>query len=163
MRHDRALSETFSVVIIALLVVAAAILLVASLTGVITNLLQKPALFSVHEVQYDTSSSNHLIGLFHQKGDSVNVKGTSHSTGITTISLTITEEDGHQFTVSPSGLFTDDNWSPGKMLYISYSGGSYLVTDVAPVTGGLSAGSYTVKIIDDKAGILIHTLPITIQ
>jgi hypothetical protein len=164
-RHDRALSETFSVVIIALLVVAAAILLVASLTGVITNLLQKPALFSVQGLEYDIGSDIHMIGLFHQQGDAVNLNGTAQKTGTGTVSLSIIDNTG-SYPVKP-GLVSGSDWRPGTMIYVYQRiGGGYLFSDVAPGSGSvknLDDGTYTVLIVDDKAQTLLHSLSITIS
>jgi len=161
-RPDRALSETFSVVIIALLVLAASILLLASLSGVITNMLQKPALFSVQAIQYNASSSTRFIGLFHQQGDPVNLNGTPHTKGISIVSFTITDTAGTH-PISP-GPVTGDAWSPGEIIYIYTSGGgTYRFSDsLPPASVGLSPGTYSVQVIDDKAHILLHTLPVTI-
>ncbi|MDD4138167.1 MAG: hypothetical protein PHT99_09800 [Methanoregula sp.] len=164
-RHDRAVSETFSVVIITLLVIVAAVLLVASLTGVITNLLLKPALFSVQTVQYETSAGT-IIGLFHQEGDAVNLKGTSQTKGVSIVSLVIIDPDGaeHQINAAHTSM-VHDSWGPGNLLYIYQSGGSYVYSDDVIDTSGLdlTGGTYTVKITDDNVHVLIHTLPITIQ
>jgi hypothetical protein len=168
-RPDRALSETFSVVIIALLVLAASILLIASLTGVITNLLQKPALFSVQAIQYNASSDTHIIGLFHQQGDQVNLNGTSQTRGVSIVSLIIIAPDGSQYPISAaSATMARDSWGAGDLLYIYKSGsGSYVYSDAGPP--GLSSasisptGTYTVKIIDDKAHTLLHALTVTIR
>ena len=165
-RPERALSETFSIVIIALLVVVAAILLIASMTGVITNLLQKPALFSVQTVQYNTSANAHIIGLFHQQGDPVNLNGTAQRSGTSIVSLSLIDRNGLSFTVSPDGPLQKDRWAPGDMLYIysKDSGGSYVYSDAAPTSAiSLNAGTYTIKITDDKVHILINALPITIR
>ena len=79
---ERGLSETLSLVFMAILVAVAALLLVASLTGVISNLLLKPALFSVQVIQFNTSPGGaHIIGVFHQQGDSVDLNGTSQKGG----------------------------------------------------------------------------------
>jgi len=164
-RHDRAVSETFSVVIITLLVIAAAVLLVASLTGVITNLLQKPALFSVQTVQYETSGGT-IIGLFHQEGDAVNLKGTTQTEGSSIVSMVFIDNTaGEEYPVM-AGTVQHDAWEPGTMLYIySTDGISYVYSDVAPIlAASLTDGrTYTVKITDDNVHVLIHTLPITIQ
>jgi hypothetical protein len=164
-RPDYALSETFSVVVIALLVALAAILLVASLTGVITNLLVKPATFSVEAVQYTTSSGAHIIGLFHQQGDEVRLSGTSQTGGVSAVSITLVDPAGDTFAVSNAGPLHNDDWEPGNLLYIYKSGSAYEYSDIAPGSGvgTLSAGTYTVKITDEKAKVLLHTLPITIQ
>jgi hypothetical protein len=165
-RPERALSETFSVVIITLLVVAAAILLIASMTGVITNLLQKPALFSVQTLQYNTSANAHIIGLFHQQGDSVNMNGTTQTKGVSIASLVIIPPDGVQYPVHPAvATMVHDSWEPGELLYIYQSGSSYVFADAAPGSGvsSLPTGTYMVKIIDDKAHTLINALPVTIR
>jgi len=164
-RSDRALSETLAVVFMAILVIVAALLLVASLTGVITNLLQKPALFSVQVFEYNTSSSTHIIGVFHQEGDAVNLNGTSQTKGISIVSLTITSTS-REYPINPDGTIIHDAWRAGDLLYV-YSrdgGGSYVYSDEPP-TGAVMvpAGTYTVKIIDNRVKVIINALTVTIQ
>ena len=162
-RSDRALSETLAVVFMAMLVVVAALLLIASMTGVITNLLQKPALLSVQAFQYNTSSSTHIIGVFHQQGDAVNLNGTAQTNGVSIVSLTITDTSG-EYPVNPEGTISHDAWRAGDLLYIYKSGGSYVYSDVAPTSAVVvPAGTYTIKIFDNKVKVLLNALPVTIQ
>jgi hypothetical protein len=163
---ERGLSETLSLVFMVILVAVAALLLVASLTGVITNLLQKPALISVQVIQYNTSAGAHIIGVFHQQGDSVNMNGTSQSGGTSIVSFSLIDPTGLSFTDIPAGLLQKDRWGPGTMMYIYKSGGTYVYTDdptSIPGGSGLPTGTYTVKIIDTKVHVLLNALPVTIQ
>jgi hypothetical protein len=164
---ERGLSETLSLVFMAILVAVAALLLVASLTGVISNLLQKPALISVQVIQYNTSAPAHIIGVFNQQGDAVNLNGTSQTSGFSIVSFTLIDTAGLSFTVNPAGSLQKDRWGPGDMLYI-YSndgGSSYVFSDVAPGAGvpSLMAGTYTVKIFDNKVHVLLNALPVAIR
>lgn|SRR5208337_2380619 len=163
---ERALSETLSLVFMAILVAVAALLLIASLTGVISHLLQKPALFSVQAIQYNTSAGNHIIGVFHQQGDAVNLNGTSQSGGTSIVSLFLITAGGIPFTVNPAGPLQTDRWGAGDMLFIySQDGGSsYVYSDVVPNgVSGLQTGTYTVRIIDSNVNVLLNALPVTIQ
>jgi hypothetical protein len=164
-RSDRALSETLSVVFMAMLVIIAALLLIASMTGVISNLLQKPALLSAQVLQYDTSDGHHIIGVFHQQGDAVDLNGTTQTGGTSIVSLTLIDPGGNSHTVSPDGSPLHTNqWEPGDMLYIYKSGSSYVYTDVAPPSEpDLAQGTYMIKIIDNKVNVIINALPVTIQ
>jgi hypothetical protein len=167
---ERGLSETLSLVFMAILVAVAALLLVASLTGVISNLLLKPALFSVQVIQFNTSPGGaHIIGVFHQQGDSVDLNGTSQKGGTAIVSLSLIDTTGLSFTVSPDTTvpIQKDFWGPGDLLYIysSDGGSSYVFSDEVPGSGvpSLPTGTYTVKIIDTKVHVLLNTLPVTIQ
>ena len=164
---DRGLSETLSLVFMAILVAVAALLLVASLTGVISNLLLKPALMSVQVVQYNTSAGAHIIGVFHQQGDAVNINGTSQSGGTSIVSFSLIDPAGLSFTVNPAGPPQKDYWGPGDLLYVysSDGGNSYVFSDVTPGPGvsSLTAGTYTVKIFDNKVHVLLNALPVTIR
>jgi hypothetical protein len=161
-RSDRALSETLAVVFMAMLVVVAALLLIASMTGVIANLLQKPALLSAQVIQFNDNGAR-IIGVFHQQGDAVNLNGTAQTNGVSIVSITIIDTSG-EYPVNP-GTITHDAWRPGELLYIyKNGGGSYVYTDVPPVGAtSLPLGTYTIKIIDNKVNVLLHALPVTIQ
>lgn len=162
-RYDHALSETLAVVFMAMLVVVAALLLIASMTGVIANLLQKPALLSVQAFQYNTSSSTHIIGIFHQQGDAVNLNGSSETQGVSLVSLTIIDTSG-EYPVNPAGTIIHDAWRPGDLLYIYQNGGSYVYSDVPPASAVVvPAGTYTIKIFDNKVKVLLNALTVTIQ
>jgi hypothetical protein len=166
-RSDCALSETLSVVFMAMLIIIAALFLIASMTGVISNLLQKPALLSAQVLQYDTSDGYHIIGVFHQQGDAVDLNGTTQTGGTSIVSLTLIDTAGLAYTVSPAVTTLQNNqWGPGDMLYIYKSGGSYVYTDdptSIPSGSDLTLGTYTVKIIDNKVNVIIDALPVTIR
>jgi hypothetical protein len=163
-RSEHALSETLSLVFIAMLVIVAATLLIASLTGVISHLLQKPALLSVQVLPYDTGNGNHIIGVFHQQGDAVDLNGTSQSGGSSIVSLTLTDPGGNSYPVSPDTTMSHNAtpWEPGDMLYI-YQNGGYVFSDVVPAGPTLAPGTYTVKVIDDKINVILSALTVTIQ
>lgn len=163
-RTDHALSETLAVVFMAILVVVAALLLIGALTGVITNLLQKPALMSAQVVQFNDNGAR-IIGVFHQQGDAVNLNGTAQTNGVSIVSITVIDPTGTEFPVNSDGTITHDAWRPGELLYIyKNSGGSYVYSDAPPVGAtSLPLGIYTIKIIDNKVNVLLHTLPVMIQ
>ena len=163
-RSDHALSETLAVVFMAMLVVVVALLLIASMTGVIAKLLQKPAILSVQALQYNDNGA-HIIGVFHQQGDAVNLNGTAQTYGVSIVSLAIIDTTGTQLPVT-KGTIIHDAWRPGELLNIYRSGSSYMFTDdpgSIPGGSGLTPGTYTVKIIDDKVHALLDALPVTIQ
>jgi hypothetical protein len=162
---ENALSETMSIIFMAILVVVAALLLVASLTGVITHLLQKPAFLSVQVVPYTTSDSAQIIDVFNKQGDSVNLNGTAQMKGSSIISLRlINNGDGTEYPVGAAGPILHDDWGPGDHVYIYRNSGKYVFSDAIPVGTAVSipSGSYTVKIIDDKIHVLLGALPVTI-
>jgi hypothetical protein len=162
---ESALSETMSIIFMAILVVVAALLLIASLTGVITNLLQKPAFLSVQVVPYTTSDSAHIIDVFNKQGDSVNLNGTSQKEGSSIVSLTLINNGyGTEYPVGAAGSILHDDWGPGDHVYIYRNSGRYVFSDAIPTGAAASipSGSYTVKIIDDKIHVLLSAVPVTI-
>jgi hypothetical protein len=165
-KPESGLSETMSLIFMAMLVIIAAILLIASMTGVISNLLQKPALLSAQVIQYDAPGNLHTIAVFHQQGDAVDLNGTSQTGGSSIVSLTLIDTGGLSYTVSPAvPIFQNNQWGPGDTLYIYWTGSAYRYTDdlttVTPVS--LPTGTYTVKIIDNKVNVIINALPVTIR
>jgi hypothetical protein len=164
--RERALSDIVGIMLISFLIVVLALLIAASLTGVLNDMLWKPALFTVTASQYD-DSGNHLIRLYHQQGDLVNLNDSSQTLGDTEIALTITDPSGSTSLVrrSPDPLVAAA-WGPGQYLYIFPDGSTgYVYSDELPsgaVPLFVSKGEYTVKIIDAGPDILLHTLPVTI-
>ena len=160
---DRALSETFSLILIAFLCVAAAILLVASVSGVITNLLQKPAFMSVQAIPYDTGTA-HIIGLFDQEGDAVNLNGTAETAGVSIVSITLIDPAGTAWALHSQGALKGNAWQPGQLLFIYQSAGSYVYSDVSPgaAAADLPKGTYTIRVTDDKAHSLIEATTVTL-
>jgi hypothetical protein len=164
---EHALSETMSLIFMAMLVVVAATLLVATMTGAISHLLLKPAFFSTQVFEYDTSSS-HVIGVFHQQGDAVDLNGTTQTGGSSIVSLTLVDSVGHSYPVNPDGTTLQNNqWGPGGLLYIYQSSSNvYGYTDdptTIPPGSSLASGTYTVKILDNKVNVIINALPVTIR
>ena len=162
---ESALSETMSMIFMAILVIVAATLIIASMTGVISHLIQKPALLSAQVTQYD-SGTYHTIAVFHQQGNAVNLNGTSQTGGSSIVSLTL-DTGGLSYPVSPKVPALGKNqWGPGDTLYIYKTGsGVYEYTDdPSGITGSLQPGStYTVKILDNKVNVIINALPVTIR
>ena len=165
--RDQALSETMGIILIAMLVILATVILIAALTGVMTNMLETPALITVKADQFDTTDGAHIIRLFHVQGDPVILNGTSQSNGVSIISLSLTAPSGGEDQLISLTAITDDGWRPGETLYIyQNAGGTYDFSDVSPPTGvatSLAPGDWTVKIKDDKVLILLHSLPVTIK
>jgi len=165
-QREQALSETLAVVFIAILVIIATLLLIASLTGVMTKMLQKPALIVVQANQYNTTDGKHIISLFHQQGDPVILNGTSQSDGVSIISFSLIKPppSNEVVGVRSSTFIQKSAWRAGDTIYIYYDGSSYLVSDTVPtVVTDLDSGTWTVKVIDNKVQVLLHTLPVTIK
>ena len=168
-QREQALSETLAVVFIAILVIIATLLLIASLTGVVTNMLQKPALLSVQANQFDTTDvvPAHIISLFHQQGDPVILNGTSQNDGVSIISFSLTNSSSGVIRLRSLTSMSKNAWRAGDTLYIYRSGsGSYGFSDVAPAPGvarSLAPGIWTITIQDDKVHVLLHSLSVTIK
>ena len=162
--REHALSEIVGLMLISFLVIVLALFMVGVLTGVLTTMLEKSALLTVTASPYDDPSGNNLIRLNHKEGNPVNLAGSSHSGGVTEIVLTVTDSAGNTFAVgNPPGAMSNPTWGPGQALYIYSDGTSLRYYDQVPGTpGSLGPGVYTIKIVDQRANILLHSLPVTI-
>jgi hypothetical protein len=159
--HDRAISETMGHMLIAFLVIVIVLLVVASTSGFLTKFLQNPALLVVTAAPYDTTGG-HIIRLHNEQGDAVNLNGTSQSGGSTEISITLSPPSGSPILVTRDPTFISTTpWGPGQDLFIFPVAGSYQFKSTTP-TSPLTAGDYTVQIIDARSKVLLHTLPVTI-
>ena len=158
-RNERALSEIVSLILLAFLVIVVALFITMALTGVIDRMLQKPALVAVTAVPFDTGSGT-IIRLNHEQGDKVILKGTTQTKGSSIIEIMVLDPSGSSYTLLPAaGGITTDSWSPGDSLYIVQSGGTFEYTDTAPATGDITTpGTYTIRISDTGAKVLLHTL-----
>jgi FlaG/FlaF family flagellin (archaellin) len=163
-QREQALSENFAVILMVILIVIATLLLIASLNGVMTKILQKPALISVQANQFDTTDGRHIIILYHQQGDPVILNGTSQTDGVSMISISLSSSGGAEQLISLTPISTNA-WHSGEMLYVYRSaGGRYGFSDVAPVgVASLEPGTWTITIQDDKVHVLLHSLPVTIR
>jgi hypothetical protein len=163
--HERALSENIAILLIAFLVILVTLIIIASLTGVLTKFLQKPAFMAVTASQFETSDGAHIISLYHQQGDDVNLNGTSQKEGVSTISLSVVDTGGGPHMAYSAPSIIGDDWDPGTTIYLYQSGGRYVYSDVAPGVGvaSLPPGTYTVIITDDRAKVMLHSLPVTIS
>jgi len=163
--RDQALSETLALVFIAILIIIATLLLIASLTGVMTKMLQRPALLSVQAKPFNTTAGAQIISLFHQQGDPVILNGTSQSDGVSIISFSLTTPSGGVVRLMNLTPMSRNPWHAGETLYIYQSGsGSYGFSDAAPaVVSSMSAGTWTITIQDDKVQVLLHSLSVTIK
>jgi hypothetical protein len=162
---ERGLSDLVAQMLIAFLVVLVAILVIASSTGMLTKMMQKPAFITVIASPYETSTGSHIISLYHKQGDEVNLNGTAQTGGVSTISIALVNPAGNVITVSNATLLLDDDWDAGTVLYLYPAGGRYRYSDRPPGSGvpGFPAGTYQVLITDVKAQVLLHSLPVTIE
>jgi FlaG/FlaF family flagellin (archaellin) len=165
-QDEGALSEIIAQILIVFLVVIVTLLIIASLTGVLTKMLQRPAFVVVVAGQYNTSTGDHIISVSHKQGDPVNMNGTSQSSGGSIVSLSLTDKDGVLFPLQNAAPLQDTAWRAGDIFYIYKSGlSSYAYSDIVPVAAGsgLDKGTYNVTITDDKVHVLISKIPVTIQ
>jgi len=157
-RSEHGLSETISLILIAFLVIVVALFITMALTGVIERSLQKPALAVVTATPVDAGSGSYYIKLQHKEGNPVIVQGSpSHSKGDSIVRIILVESDGTSHT--PTVTTTAESWSPGTSLYITDLN---TITDASPSGSFTTGNSYTVKIIDTKPNVLLHSLDVTI-
>lgn len=153
------------IILIVMLIILAVVILVAALSGVMTNMLNSPALITAKADPFETTDGAHIISLDHIQGDPVMLKGTSQTEGITIISISLTAPSGRENELSSLTAITDDAWRSGEMLYIyKNAGGMYGFSGSAPSgVASLEPGEWTVKMQDDRVTVLLHSLPVTIK
>lgn len=162
-RKDDALSETVAHILIIFLVVLVTLLIIASLTGVLNTMLQKSAFVAVTASSYDASPTTEIISLYHKQGDKVNLNGTSMTAGSSEVAIILRDPAGSEFLVRNGTLIQADAWGPGQYLYVYPQGSGYRYSDQPPGAVSLPAGEYTIRIIDTKVNVLLHSLPVTIR
>ncbi|MDO9550523.1 MAG: hypothetical protein Q7J03_06065 [Methanoregula sp.] len=166
-QRELALSETMGIILIAMLVILATVILIAALTGVMTKMLGTPALITAKADQFETTDGKHIISLTHLQGDPVILNGTSQTDGVSIISLSLTAPSGGEDRLVSLTAITENSWRPGETLYIyKKTDGPYGFSDIPPPMGeatSLAPGDWTVKILDDKVIVLLHSLPVTIK
>lgn len=161
--NQRALSECVALILIAFLVILIALFIIGALTGVLTDFLQKPALVAATASPYEIAPGDHIIVVFHKQGEPVNLNHTAHAGGVSIVGISLTPPAGGPVLLPFSGTVHSDAWRPGEYLYIYSDGsGGYIYSDIPLAGDALSSGDYTVQIIDTKAQVLLHTLPVTI-
>ena len=160
--HERGLSECVAQILIAFLVILVTLLIIGALTGIIPGLLQKSAFIAVAASPYETGPGTHIISLYHQQGDMVNLNGTSQTAGVSEVAIVIAPPSGSFVPVrSSTPPVHSAAWGPGQYLYIFWDDGYYFA-DQPPAGEDLAEGEYTIQIIDTKVNVLLHTLPVKI-
>jgi len=161
---ERGLSECVAQILIAFLVILVTLLIIGAMTGIIPGLLQKSALIAVTASSFDTGPGTHVILLYHQQGDLVNLNGTSQTDGVSEIAIMITPPSGPPVQVRPGTTIKSSAWGPGQYLVIYETApGTYQYSDLPTAGTDIPGGDYTVQVIDTKVNVLLHTLPVKID
>jgi len=162
------LSELLAEIFIVILVIALAVIIIGTVTGIIPKMLEQPVLLSAKAESVTTSAGADIITLFHQQGIPVNLNGSGQNAGISPVSFTLTSPTGILVNVRSSPTIINNAWRPGGRVFIYQVGGYYFVTDDPDFLDGLGSGidipqgSWKVNIIDNRIGILLHTLLVTV-
>lgn len=114
--------------------------------------------------QFNTTTGEHLIRLYHLQGDPVILNGTSQSDGVSIISLSLTTPSGGVIKLRNLTPIKNTPWRTGEMLYVYQESGMYGYSDFVP-TGAttLAPGTWNITIQDDKVQVLLHSLTVTIR
>lgn len=161
--YEDALSETIAQILIAFLVILVTLLIIGALTGIIPGLLQKSAFIAVTASSFDTGPGTHVILLYHNQGDLVNLNGTSQTNGVSEIAIMLTPPSGSPVQVRNATPIKSAAWGPGQYLAIYETApGTYQYSDLPTAGTNIPAGDYAVQVIDTKVNILLHTLKVTI-
>jgi len=165
---ERGLSELLAELFIVILIIALAVIIIGTVTGIIPRLLEQPVLLSVKADAATTSAGADVITLFHQQGNAVNLNGSAQTAGVSPVSFTLTTPTDVLVNVRSSPSIINDAWRPGGRVYIYQVGGYYFVTDDPDFLDGLGpgidvpSGSWEVNLIDARVHLLLHKHPITI-
>ena len=165
---ERGISELLAETFIVILIIALAVIIIGTVTGIIPKMLERPALLSAKAGTTATSSGADVITIYHQQGIPVNLNGSAQATGVSTVSFTLTAPDGVIVKVRISPTIINDAWRPGSTVYIYRVGAAYYVTDgfdwLNQPAAGIDdlTGSWEVNIIDTRVHLLLHKLPVTV-
>lgn len=165
---EKGLSELLAEIFIVILIIALAVIIIGTVTGIIPKMLERPALLSAKASVVTTSSGADVISLLHQQGNPVNLNGSAQTAGISPVSFTLTTSTDIIVNVRNSSAIINDAWRPGTRVYLYQNGGRYFVTDDPDFLETQGAGidipsdSWSVNIIDTRVHLLLHKLPVTI-
>jgi hypothetical protein len=168
---EHALTETYGLFFITLLISVAVILILGVSSGFAVSLLQKPPLFAVQARVTSPSPNGTVISLYHGEGEPTAFSNLSVSKASFGVFFTLESPRHEKFVVYPSPVMTGNPWIKGGTATIYNDGSRFRVTDdiatlLAKNESGLikniSSGIWIVNITDQKTQVLVNSLTVTV-
>ena len=172
LHREQALTETYCLFLIALLISAGVIIIFGVSTGFITSILQKPPIFAV-QIKGTTPSSTdkHVITLYHREGEPVALSNGSVPGASPGVFFTLESPRREKYVVYPSPVLTGNPWASGGAVTLYFDGSRFRVTDdlgtlLAKNGSGtlkdMPPGIWIVYITDQKTQVVVNSLTVTV-
>jgi hypothetical protein len=172
LHREHALTETYGLFLIALLISAVAILILGVSSGFVTSVLQKPPVFAVQIKVISPSADKQVITLYHMEGEPVAFSNLS-AAGAAAPGVFFTLESPYRekIAVYPSPVMTGNLWTKGGTATLYYDGSRFRVTDdlatlIAKKGSGaikdMPSGIWIVYITDQKTQVIVNSLTVTV-
>lgn len=168
---EHALTETYGLFLITLLISAAVILILVVSNGFAASLLQKPPLFAVQARVTSPYPNGTVISLYHGEGESTAFSDLSVSKASSGVFFTLESPRHEKFIVYLSPVMTGNPWIKGGTATIYNDGSHFRVTDDiatllakygSGVIRSMPSGIWIVNITDQKTRVLINSLTVTV-
>jgi hypothetical protein len=169
--REHALTETYGLFLIALLISAAVILILGVSSGFVTSVLQKPPVFAVQVKVISPSADKQVITLYHMEGEPVAFSNLSTAGATPGVFFTLESPYREKIAVYPSPVMTGDLWTKGGTATLYYDGSRFRVTDdlatlIAKKGSGaikdMPSGIWIVYITDQKTQVVVNSLTVTV-
>lgn len=169
--REHALTDTYGLFLIALLISAAAILILGVSSGFVTSVLQKPPVFAVQVKVISPSADKQVITLYHLEGEPVAFSNLSASGAASGVFFTLESPYLEKIAVYPSPVMTGNLWTKGGTATLYYDGSRFRVTDdlatlIAKNGSGaikdMPSGIWIVYITDQKTQVVVNSLTVTV-
>jgi hypothetical protein len=169
--REHALTETYGLFLIALLISAAVILILGVSSGFVTSVLQKPPVFAVQAKVVSPSADKPVITLYHMEGEPVALSNLSAAGASPGVFFTLESPYREKITVYPSPVMSGNLWTKGGTATLYYDGTRFRVTDdlatlIAKKGSGaiknMPSGIWIVYITDQKTQVVVNSLTVTV-
>lgn len=168
--RDRALTELWGLLFIAILICTAAIIIIAASGGLASSLLQKPPVFAVRASVISPFPGKNAICLYHIKGDPVALADPSAAGSSAGVVFTLEDPQGEKISVSPAPGMATNPWAPGGTVIIYFDGSRFWAAEnFTPLSvrngsggiAGLPPGIWIVYITDRQTQVVVNSLAVT--
>jgi len=169
-RRDRALTESYGLYLLVILIGVAAVLILVVSGSFVATLLQKPPVFAVQARVMVPAHGESVISLYHMRGDPVALVNQSAPALSPGVFFTLESPGGEKIAVNPSPVMTQKPWADGGTVTIYYDGSRFWDTDdfnaLAAKSGsggiaGIPPGIWIVYITDQQTQVVVNSLAVT--
>ena len=168
--RDRALAESYGLLLLIILIGIAAILILIVSGSFAMLLLQKPPVFAVQAKILVPVPGKSVISLYHMQGDPISLVCQSGPAGSPGVFVTLESPGGEKIPVTPSPVMTGRPWADGGTVTVYYDGSRFWDTDdfgaVVARNGsggvaGIPPGIWIVYITDQQTRVVVNSLAVT--